>query len=318
MHAAIQLRTTNRSKAPTTWLALAAMCLAAPACGGGSSSSSGASGQSICTDSATPPGAAQVGANQLVIQDCPKLADVDFTGRAEIRKYYNGLYFTQPRARSLYEQASDGLILKRGGVVATVKMTSHPGLFPLLSGARPFYIEAQAATSSNHPDNFPAIWLMPIEHNLRLEDVYPPDPKRFERWFELDIDEGGFGPGSHHTAISWSGIHPNYKKVQNPNPTSRVPLDRTQPNVFGVSYDPATLTVRWWVNGQQMLEAGPPAVPAIARRQNFYLIVSAQSHKNISDYHLKFMGVRAYVGAAARASDSTANPIDSPQPKGAR
>jgi hypothetical protein len=243
---------------------------------------------------------------------------VDFTGRADVRKYYNGLYFTQPRARSLYEQAPDGLILKRGGVVATVKMTSQPGLFPLLSGSQPFYIEAQVATSSNDPDNFPAIWLMPIEHNPRLEDVYPPDPKGFERWFELDIDEGGFGPGSHHTAISWSGKWPNYKKIQNPNPTSRVPLDRTQPNVFGVSYDPATLTVRWWVNGQQVLEAGPPAVPEVARRQNFYLIVSAQSHRNISDYQMKFMGVRAYVGAAARASAGTADPIDSPEPKGAR
>lgn len=316
MRTQIHTRTTPQTKAPTAWLALAAVCLAAPACGGGSSSSSGASGQMICTDSSTPPGAAQVGAHQLVILDCPKIEDVDFTGRAEIRKYYNGLYFTQPRARSLYEQAPDGLILKRGGVVATVKMTSYPGQFPLLSGARPFYIEAQTTTSSNHPDNFPAIWLMPIEHNLRLEDVYPPDPKGFERWFELDIDEGGFGPGSHHTAISWFGKWPNYKKIQNPNPTSKVPLDRTQPNVFGVSYDPATLTVRWWVNGQQVLEAGPPAVPEVARRQNFYLIVSAQSHRNISDYHMKLMGVRAYVGSAARAG--TADPIDSPPPKGER
>ncbi|HEX5738863.1 MAG TPA: hypothetical protein VFY22_10155 [Hydrogenophaga sp.] len=316
MHTPINSRSHSRTKAPTTWLALAAMCLAAPACGGGSSS--GASGQTICTDGATPAGAAQVGAHQLVIQDCPKLADVDFTGRADGRKYYNGLYFTKPRDRSLYEQAPDGLVLKRGGVVATVKMTSHPGLFPLLSGAQPFYIEAQVATSSNDPDNFPAIWLLPIEHNLRLEDVYPPDPKGFERWFELDIDEGGFGPGSHHTAISWSGKWPNYKKIQNPNPTSKVPLDRTQPNVFGVSYDPATLTVRWWLNGQQVLEAGPPAVPEVARRQNFYLIVSAQSHRNISDYQMKFMGVRAYVGAAGKNKAEAANPFGSSHPKGAK
>ncbi len=47
-----------------------------------------------------------------------------------------------------------------------------------------------------------------------------------------------------------------------------------------------------------MLEAGPPYVPEIARRQNFYLIVSAQSHKNVSHYQMKFMGVRAFVGGA--------------------
>lgn len=297
MHTHIQLSRTA--------MALAAVCLAAPACGGGSSNGGEGGGANnpaptsrICTDATVPAGAAQVGAQQLLFRDCPQIAEVDFTGRANNRKYYNGLYFTRPRPRSLYDQAGDGLILKRGGVVATVKMTSYPGQFPLLSGARPFYIEVQASTSSNHRDNFPAIWLMPIEHNLRMEDVYPPDPKSFERWFELDIDEGGFGPGGHHTAISWSGIHPNYKKVQNPNPTSKVPLDRTQPNVFGVSYDPSTLTVKWWLNGKQVLEAGPPAVPEIARQQNFYLIVSAQSHKNISDYHMTFMGVRAYAGNA--------------------
>lgn len=318
MQTTIHPRTRRRTKAPTTWLALAAIGLAAPACGGGGGGASHANGRPICTDTAMPAGAAQVGALQLVIQDCPKLADVDFTGKADGRKYYSGLYFTKPRPSSLYEQAADGLILKKGGVVATVKMTSHPGYYPLLSGSQPFYIEAQASTSSNDPDNFPAIWLMPIEHNLRLEDVYPPDPKGFERWLELDIDEGGFGPGGHHTAISWSGKWPNYQKLQNPNATSTVPLDRTQPNVFGVSYDPATLTVRWWMNGQQVLEAGPPYVPEIARRQNFYLIVSAQSHRNISDYQMKFMGVRAYVGAAARANAGTANPMAAPPPKGTR
>jgi hypothetical protein len=250
----------------------------------------------ICEDPAPPPGATQVGATVTAFRDCPRLDEVDFTGRAAGRKYHAGLYFTPVKDRALYRQAEDGLVMQRGGAVATVRMDSRPGQFPLLSGARPFYIEAQVTTSSNHRDNFPAVWLMPIEHNLRMEDVYPPDPKSFERWFELDIDEGGFGPGSHHTAISWTGIYPNYQKIQNPNPTSQVPLDRTQPNVFGVSYSPDDLTVRWWVNGRQVLEAAHPYVPEIARRQNFYLIVSAQSHKNISQYEMKLMGVRAFVG----------------------
>jgi hypothetical protein len=51
-----------RTKAPPTWLALAAI-LAVPACGG--SGASHASGTPICTDTATPAGAAQVGALQL-------------------------------------------------------------------------------------------------------------------------------------------------------------------------------------------------------------------------------------------------------------
>ena len=255
----------------------------------------------ICKDTTTPAGAAEVAAHLPLFRDCPRLEDMDFTGKADGAKYYNGLWFDKPKDRSLYASAHDGLVIRKGGSLATVKLSSHPGRFPLLSGARPFYIEAQIATSSNDRDNFPAVWLMPIEHNLRLEDVYAPDPHGFERWFELDIDEGGFGPGGHHTAISWSGIWPNYKKIQNPNPTSKVPLDRTQPNVFGVSYSPDTLTVRWWLNGQPVLEATQPFVPEIARRQNFYLIVSAQSHKNISHYQMKLLGVRAFVGDAVPA-----------------
>lgn len=281
----------------TSWL-LAATCLTA-------ASLARANDGLICQDPSTPEGAAQVGATQALFRDCPRLDDVDFTtGRADGHKYYAGLYFTKVKDRSLYEQVEDGVVMQRGGVLATAKMNSYPGRFPLLSGKRPFYVEAQVAISSNHRDNFPAVWLLPIEHNLRMEDVYEGDPKSFERWFELDIDEGGFGPGGHHTAISWTGIHPNYQKIQNPNPTSKVPLDRTQPNVFGVSYSPDDLTVRWWLNGQQVLEASHPYVPEIARRQNFYLIVSAQSHKNLSHYQMKLMGVRAFVGEA-RAGGGT-------------
>jgi len=250
----------------------------------------------ICKDAMTPKGAMEIEASRLLFQDCPQIADLDFTGKADGKKYYSGVWFGKPKDTSFYEQAGNGLIIKRGANVAMVKMNSYRGHFPLLKGDRPFYIEAQVAISSNDRDNFPAVWLMPIEHNLRLEDVYEPDPPGYERWFELDIDEGGFGPGGHHTAISWEGKWPNYKKIQNPNPTSKVPLDRTQPNVFGVSYEPETLTVRWWLNGKKVLEATRPFVPEIARRQHFYLIVSAQSHKNISDYQLKLMGVRAFVG----------------------
>jgi hypothetical protein len=289
---------------------LAALCLAWPAWALSNDAL-------ICQDPTPPAGATEVGAVQAAFRDCPRLGDVDFTGKADGHKYYPGVYFfSQPKHISMYEQADDGVVIRRGGLLATAKMTAHPGRFPLLSGARPFYIEAQVALSSNHRDNFPAVWLMPIEHNLRMEDVYEGDPKGFERWFELDIDEGGFGPGGHHTAISWTGIHPNYKKIQNPNPTSKVPLDRTQPNVFGVSYSPDTLTVRWWLNGQPVLEASHPYVPEIARRQNFYLILSAQSHKNISDYQMKVMGVRAFVGSAAPPASGAATPSPPSRTKG--
>jgi hypothetical protein len=35
---------------------------------------------------------------------------------------------------------------------------------------------------------------MPVEHNRKMLDSYPGDPAGFERWMELDVDEGGIGP----------------------------------------------------------------------------------------------------------------------------
>lgn len=257
----------------------------------------------ICYDRVVPFAASEVGARDVLYIDCPRLEDVDYTGLGDSRKYYNGLWYKKKNSDNFFEAADDGIIIKIGGDLATVKVNSYPGYFPLFNGRQSFYIEVQASITSNDRDNFPAIWLMPIEHNFRLDDVYHPDPIGFERWFELDIDEGGFGPGGHHTAISWTGKWPDYKKIQNPKPTLKESLDRTKPNVFGVSYDPKTLTVRWWLNGRKVLEAGPPYVPEVARLQNFYLIVSAQSHRNISDYQLKFMGVRAFVGESGTAEN---------------
>jgi hypothetical protein len=137
---------------------------------------------------------------------------------------------------------------------------------------------------------------MPIEHNLRQEDHYPMDPPGFERWFELDVDEGGFGPGLHGTAISWQGIWPQYKKIQNRTTNSAEPLDRLQPHVFGVSYNAKTLTATWWVDGEAQLSAGSPEIPDIARQQHFYLIVSAQTRKDEIPYTLYLYGMRAFVG----------------------
>ena len=40
-----------------------------------------ASGALICEDATPPPGALQVGAVQALFRDCPRLGDVDFTGK---------------------------------------------------------------------------------------------------------------------------------------------------------------------------------------------------------------------------------------------
>jgi hypothetical protein len=55
-----------------------------------------------------------------------------------------------------------------------------------------------------------------INEKPTASDIAPDSPG-FERWMELDVDEGGFGPGLLGTVHSWSGIAPNYTNISGPN-----------------------------------------------------------------------------------------------------
>lgn len=146
---------------------------------------------------------------------------------------------------------------------------SSAGKLPLLPGTNGFYVEFDVRLSDNDPDHFPAVWLMPAEHNGAQLDHYAGDAAGFERWMELDIDEGGFGPGLTGTVHNWTGVYPDYQHVQNPSNVSSVAIDRSQKHTFGAGFDPVKQTVTWWLDGVRQMAAGPPHVPAIAARQHF-------------------------------------------------
>jgi hypothetical protein len=165
----------------------------------------------------------------------------------------------------------------------------------VLSGSNGFYVEFDVRLSDTNQDHWPAVWLMPVEHNAQEQDCYPGDPPGFERWMEFDVDEGGWGPGLLGTVHSWSGIWPNYTSLSNPNNTSRIALDRSQKHTFGGSYDPAHRRVAWWVDGDYQMYAAAPYVPTVAAKQHFYLILSAQTHGKNIPYSMFVSGVRAYV-----------------------
>jgi hypothetical protein len=139
---------------------------------------------------------------------------------------------------------------------------------------------------------------MPAEHDGK-RDHYEGDPAGFERFMELDVDEGGFGPGLTGTVHSTEGVYPKWKHVQNPNNVSPAAVDRSQKHTFGASYDPVRQKVTWWVDGKPQMSAGSPYVPAIAARQHFYLLLSAQSQGAKKPYFMFVAGVRAYVPASS-------------------
>jgi hypothetical protein len=187
----------------------------------------------------------------------------------------------------------------------SLDLTSTPqdwskGALPLLSGSNGFYVEFDFRLSDNGADHWPAVWLLPIEHNAQEQDCYPDDPPGFERWMEFDVNEGGnsagFGPGLTGTVISWTGSWPNYSRAANfTNRVDSTALNLSQVHTYGGGYDPIHQKTSWWVDGVYQMGAGSPGVPAIAAQQHFYLILSAYSHGENLPYTMYVSGVRAYV-----------------------
>ena len=247
-----------------------------------------------------PPGAAALGYTKCIIDEHPAVADIA-PGKSGDYKWFSGpWYSSKPPSLDHYRMVDGVLALSLGGdLVSGPRDLAAPGRLPALPGDRGFYVEFDVRLSDNDPDHWPAVWLMPWEHNGRQEDHYEGDPKGFERWMELDVDEGGFGPGLAGTAHNWTDVYPHYKHIQNPNNVLKVPLDRSQWHTFGASYDPAGKTATWWLDGVRQMSATSPYVPDIAAKQHFYLIISAQSHGKKTEHLMFVRAVRAYVPSAS-------------------
>ncbi len=265
-------------------------------------------GSSVLQDkSAIPPGAKALGYTMAAINEAPTAIDIAPNGtRTGKYKWFSGQWYATPPSNSKYTTVDGVLALFLGGdLVSTAPGDMKgDGLLPLLSGRYGFYVEFEVKLSSNDPDHWPAVWLMPIEHNSRQEDSPaggqrgdPGDPMKLERWMELDIDEGGFGPGLTGTVHNWTGVYPHYRNTQNGNNVVNATLNRTVYHIYGASYDPHTQTVAWWLDGKKLIETRKD-VPTIAAHQNFYLIISCQSHLGVDtgdDYLMFVKAVRAFV-----------------------
>jgi hypothetical protein len=244
-----------------------------------------------------PTGAINAGFTKCVVDEVPKIEDISPDGAGNYKWYSGQWYFKKAPALGRYSNVSDGLQIRLGGDLTSARRDMTPGALPLLPGSDGFYVEFETSLSSNDRDHWPALWIMPIEHNNRQEDSYPGDPEKFERWMELDVDEGGFGPGITGTVLSWSGQWTgpgSYTRLMNKNNVSKEPLNRTKRHTFGASFDPRKLEVIWWLDGKRMHSAVAPHVPNVARLQSFYLIMGATSHKQFLDFSMVVHRVRVY------------------------
>jgi len=251
-----------------------------------------------------PPGAEALQFTKCVIDERPTDADIA-PGSSGSYKWFSGQWYMGDKAPSHdhYSTQHGVLVLSLGGDLVSAPRDFSAGKLLLLPGADGFYVEFDVRLSDNDPDHWPAVWLMPAEHNGKQQDRYPGDPAGFERWMELDVDEGGFGPGLAGTVHNWTGIYPAYKNAQNPNNVPSVPLDRSRKHTFGASYDPGRQTVTWWVDGVMQMSATAPYVPEIGAKQHYYLILSAQSQGAKKPYSMFVSGIRAFVSPPSALPD---------------
>ena len=245
-----------------------------------------------------PPGAAACGFNQKLFDVAPTLEDISPDRQGDY-PWYSGEWCHPVPPMEKYSMTDGVLTIESGGeLVSYPPDFSHPGKLPTLSGEKGFYIEFEVSTSDNDMDHWPAVWLLPIEKNRKqTDDVYDGAPAKFEHWMELDVEEGGFGPGTLSTVHNIWGIWPDNFSINNGQAGrhgSDEPLDRTQKHRFGASYDPRTSTICWWLDEKLMVTTSAPYVPEIAKRQHYYMLMSALMHKEKKPYKMYIHAVRAY------------------------
>lgn len=247
-----------------------------------------------------PRGAAACGYVKCVVNERPKASEIspDRKGR---HKWYSGQWWSNPPpGNEKYTMTNGVLCIEAGGeIVSAPPSFREEHVLPLLPGKDGFYVEFEYSISDNGNDYFPAVWLMPAEKNQHQDCAYPGGPKHLERWMELDVDEGHFGPGMTGSVHNWWGVAEDggYRDLQNGNNVQKRPLDRTKVHRFGASYCPRKGTVYWWLDDKYSHGTGWECVPEVGERQNFYFIIGAQWGPKRKPYRLYLHAVRAFVPA---------------------
>jgi hypothetical protein len=248
-----------------------------------------------CTN--LPVGATALGYTTQAFYDQPTLAEVSTTDADSTSKWYpgsavNAVSHNLAQLAFLSMQDSE-LTIAPGGGINTETHASKQGALPLLSGAQGFYVEVAMHLSSNDPDHFIGLFLQTAEHDLAKDDHESTDPAGFERWTEIDLSESGYGPGSLSSVVNWSGTWPHYDNKVINNFGKETTLDWTQEHRLGVSYDPATNVLQYYIDDKPSYNTVPPP-NSVIKLFHFYLVMEAGSHGMNVPYDMYVRYVTAY------------------------
>jgi len=243
-----------------------------------------------------PAGASALGYATEVFYDTTSLSDVSSTDEDSTSKWYPGAYSNTVSRnlaiRDLLSTKNGELAIGLGGGVSSETHGSKAGGLPLLSGAKGFYVEFAMHLSSNNSDHFTGLSLETAEHDLAKHDHLSKDPAGFERWTEIDVSEAGYGSGSLNSLINWDGTSPHFTSHTYNNYGHEKTLDWTVEHRFGVSYDPATNVLQYYIDDEPSWKTNLAA--STIKDFHYYLVMEANSHGSHVPYEMYIRYVRAY------------------------
>jgi len=243
-----------------------------------------------------PAGATALGYTTQVFYDQPQLSEVSTTDTDSTSKWYPGNFGRTTsqnlQTRDLLSTVNSQLAISLSGAVSSETHLSKAGALPLLSGANGFYIEFAMRLSSNDADHFAGLYLETAEHDLAKHDHLSTDPTGYERWTEIDVSETGYGPGSLATVINWWGIYPLYSHTTLNSYGHDAALDFTVEHRYGVSYNPATNVLQWYIDNVPTWKSTPPN--SVIKNFHYYVVMEASSHGAYKPYQMYIRYVAAY------------------------
>ena len=250
-----------------------------------------------------PAGAAALGYTVQMFSIVPTVAMVSTTDTNSTSALYPGLEFdaiaTNLQELKYLSMVNGVFTFNYTGPGATTLVSSEThqatqGTIPLLLGSNGFYIEASIRLSSSDPDHYPMFFLMPAEHNTSKSDHPPSTPAGYENWLELDALEEELNVGTAQSnLINYQGIYPNYTRTMNywRSPT---PFSWTAEHIFGLSYDPVTRVVQYYLDGTPTLKASMATAPTFVDTYHYYFILGVRSHGLNKPYQMYVSHVAAY------------------------
>jgi hypothetical protein len=249
-----------------------------------------------------PPGAAALGYTAQMYSIVPTAASVSTTDTNVTSALYPGQEFTSVATnlwmRQFFSTQNGVLTINYTGAagppiyISSVTHQATQGTIPLLLGSKGFYIEAGIRLSSSDPDHFPAFFIMPAEHNTIQSDHIATSPSGYENWLEIDTLEEEAGTAQSNL-INWQGIYTRYTRTMNywRAPT---PFNWTVEHIYGMSFDPISREVQFYLDGKPTLKASMAMAPTIVDTYHYYFILGARSHGLNKPYQMYVNYVAAY------------------------